>query len=309
MRNHIPAMQQAPELVALLRARFRTYRSAKRTQALFVTFAIGLPMASAFLAPTYPDLKPFLAVTSLLLLLLDTGLVERIQKERLKRGARLQEEFDVEVLGLNWNQSLSGSKVDHEDVRAASAKPLSKKRESQLIPWYEPCVGAVPLHLGRLICQRTNISYDGRLRRTYASFLLGAAIVLGIALALLGISRGLTVSELLVAVTLPCLPLFAWALREHFKQAETASALTTLKSQFETLWKQAMAGEAIAELERGSRELQDSIFRHRASSPLVFDWVYDRLRNSNEDEARHAAECLVAEVKNKLLQEVRHEAA
>lgn len=301
MGNSISTKQQSPELVALLRARFRTYRSAKRTQALFVAFAIGLPMASTFLVPTYPELKPYLVMASLLLMLLDTGLVERIQKERLKRGARLQEEFDVEVLGLNWNQSVSGAKVDHEDVRAASVKPLSKKRESQLTPWYEPCVGDVEQHLGRLICQRTNISYDARLRRTYATFLLGGAITLGIALALLGISRGFTVSELLVAVTLPCAPIFAWALREHFKQADTANALTALKAQFETQWERAMAGENAAELEKGSRELQDAIFRHRASSPLVFDWVYDRLRRTNEDEARHAAERLVNQARTRFI--------
>jgi hypothetical protein len=179
LTNDISSRQVQPELVALLRARYRTYRTAKLTQALFVLLTIALPVMSVFLATAYPQVMPYLAFAAIVLLLLDTGIIDRLQKERIKRGAKLQEEFDVKVLGMSWNRFVAGSMVDHEDVRAASAKPLSQKRESELTPWYEPCVGEVPLLFGRLICQRTNISYDSRLRKKYGSALLYGAIALG----------------------------------------------------------------------------------------------------------------------------------
>lgn len=295
--NDIPAKQTRPEFVTLLRARYRTYRDAKVTQGFFVLLTIVLPVMSVLLAPAYPQAKEYLALTGLILLLLGIGIIDRIQKDRIKKGAKLQEEFDVNVLDMPWNRFVAGSKVDPEDVRAASVRPLSEKRESQLTPWYEPCIGEIPLSFGRLICQRTNISYDERLRKKYGSYLLYGTIVLGIVLLFTGLAFELNFSEMILTVGVPFTPLLGWALREHRKQADTANTLANLKSEFAKLWDKALGGADASQLERGSRELQDAIYQHRASSPLVFDWVYDRLRSANEDEARHAAECLVDQAK------------
>jgi hypothetical protein len=241
--------------------------------------------------------KPYLALCGLVLLLLDTGHLDRLQKDRIKRGAKLQEEFDTKVLQLPWNRFVAGTPIDPEDVRAASAKPLSKTRESQIARWYEPCVGEAPIQVARLICQRTNISYDARLRRTYGGWLLYGTIGLGIILSLAGLAFSLSFSELLLTVAVPLTPVLNWTLREHRKQMDTAAFLGTLKSEFDKVWDKALKGAKPRELEKGSRELQDAIYQHRASSPLVFDWIYYRLRKRNEDEAKHTAEVLVRQAK------------
>lgn len=297
LTNDIPAQQLRPELVALMRARHRAYRDAKLTQGIFVSLTIVLPIVSVLLSPSYPQLKGYLALVALVLSLLDIGIVDRFQKDRIKRGAKLQEEFDIRVFGLPWKRFVAGSVVDPEDVRAASAKPLSPTREATLTPWYEPCVGEIPLSLGRLICQRTNISYDTRLRARYGAFLLYSAITLGIALLFVGLVLKLDFSEMILTVLVPSTPLLGWALREHTKQAETVSGLENLKTEVGKLWEEALAGAHPAELELGSRGLQDALYRHRASSPLVFDWAYDLLRNGNEDAAAHAAQHFVTQAK------------
>lgn len=302
--NEIPSQQALPELVALIRARDRTYRAAKLTQGTFVILSILLPIAGVFLGPNYPSLKPFLALSGLILLLVDTAYLDRLQKDRIKHGAKLQEEFDVTVLQLPWNRFVAGAKVDPEDVRAASGKPLSQARESQIACWYEPCVGEVPIQLARLICQRTNISYDARLRRTYGTWLLYGTVALGVILSFVGIAFDLSLSGLLLTVVVPLMPLLNWALRERHKQADTANHLVALKGEFEKLWEMALKGTRSRDLDMRSRELQDAIYQHRASSPLVFDWVYYRLRNRNEDEAQHAAQMLVQQAKESLKVEV-----
>ncbi|MCF8003889.1 MAG: hypothetical protein K9L32_06710 [Chromatiaceae bacterium] len=303
-QNDIPSEQARPELVALIRARDRTYRAAKFTQGTFVLLSILLPIAGVLLGANYPSLKPFLTLSGLILLLVDTAYLDRLQKARIKRGAKLQEEFDTTVLQLPWNRFVAGAKVDPEDVRAASGRPLSQERESQIVCWYEPCVGEVPIQLARLICQRTNISYDARLRRTYGTWLLYGTVALGIILSFVGIAFNLTLSGLLLAVVVPLMPILNWALREHHKQTDTANYLVTLKGEFEKLWEKALKGTRSRDLDRRSRELQDAIYQHRASSPLVFDWVYYRLRNRNEDEAQHAAKMLVQQAKESLTLEV-----
>ena len=60
------------------------------------------------------------------------------------------------------------------------------------------------------------------------------------------------------------------------------------------------SGASYAELTTAARTLQDAIYRHRASNPLVFDWLYNRLRKRNEDLTRHAADKFVVEAQQKL---------
>jgi hypothetical protein len=258
--NDIPVEQTRSELVELIRARDRTYRAAKLTQGGFVALSILLPIAGVVFVPTYPEVKSFLALFGLVLLLVDTGHLDWLQKDRIKRGAKLQEEFDTRVLRLPWNRFVAGKKVDPEDVRAASAKPLSKMRESQIACWYEPCVGEVPIQLARLICQRTNISYDARLRRTYGSWLLYGTVGLGIILALVGLVLDLSFSALLLTVVVPLMPILNWALRDYHKQTDTASHLVDLNGELEKLWEAALKGAESRDLEKRSRELQDAIY-------------------------------------------------
>lgn len=301
--NEIVVKQVKAELVALLRARYAIYSTAKMTQGGFIFLTVALPVASILLARHFPALKAYFALAALIVLLMDTAMIERIQKDRTKRGAKLQEEFDTQVLGMPWNRFVCGAPVDPEDVREASANPLSKKREAALIGWYEQCVGDVPLHFARLICQRTNLSYDARIRKKYGNWLLYIAIILAVALLAGGVGFELTFPELLLSVIAPVAPIFNWAIREHRKQIDTANTLIVLKSECEKLWEKALGSATIADLEKGSRELQDAIYQHRASSPLVFDWVYGVLRSKNEDAARHAAEHLIAQVREVIARE------
>lgn len=304
MTNEITVKQSEQRLIALLRARERTYHAAKFTQGSLVILTIALPVLSVLLASRFPLLKPYLALAALVLLVLDTGIIERLQKERVKRGAKLIEEFDVEVFGLKWNRFIAGQQVDHEDVRSASAKFLSPKREEELASWYYACVSEVPLPFGRLICQRTNISYDARMRKKYGSTLLYGAIGLGVVLIVAGLAFDLNLAGLMLAVGIPFAPVLTWTLREQRKQLDTAATLATLKSEFEKMWDKALAGATDAEMQQNSRDLQNAIYQHRASAPLVFDWVYNCLRSGNEDEAGHAAQQLVMQAKSAIAKNV-----
>ncbi len=304
--NNIPSKQLQPELICLLRARYRSYASAKLVQGVFVILTVLLPAASLIFSSDYPGAKPYLTFLTIVLLLLDVGLFERANKEKCKQGAKLQEEFDVEVMELPWNRFIVGAKVDHEDVCRSSTKPLSKKREGALIAWYEPCVGELPIHFGRLVCQRTNIAYDAKMRRKYSNTLLWFAVLLGVGLSVLGIAMDMRLADLLSTVWMPLSPVLTWTLREYRKHADTADKLTGLKSEWEKLWEKALKGATANEITVSSRELQDAIFQHRASSPLVFDWVYSFMRSDREAEANHAATKLVETAKKAL---VKKEAA
>jgi hypothetical protein len=300
LRNHIPMRQASDENRGLLRARHRNYCAAKVTQGLLVLVSILLPVIGIWVGPQVPEIQPYLALASLILLAMDTALLDRIQKDRLKRGAKLQELFDTDVFGLPWNRFVTGAPVEHEDVRRLSAKPLSDKREAHFQAWYEVCIGRLPLHLARLIGQRTNISYDARLRRRYGGWLLTLTLFFGVALLYAGLYKGLLFPDLIMTLVVPFLPMLTWALRERMQQANAAISLTNLNSEWDKIWTNALVGADAAALTTEARSLQDAIYQHRERSPLVFDWVYSIFRSANEDEAHHAAEDLVRKAEKAL---------
>lgn len=299
-QNDIPTLQASEEKRRLLRARGRNYRAAKVTQGILVILSVVLPIVGICLGPRVPEVQPYLALSGLILLLLETALFDRVQKDRLKRGAKLQEQFDTEVFGLPWNGFVVGAQVEYEDVRSLSAKPLSKTREAHFHAWYEECVGRLPLHLARLVCQRTNISYDARLRRKYGNRLLTLTIVFGVGLLYAGLTMRLNFADLVMTLMVPFMPLLTWALKEQLQQANTAASLTNLISEWDKIWTQALSGADPEAVTTESRALQDAIYQHRERSPLVFDWVYSWFRSSNEDETHHAAQELVAKAETAL---------
>lgn len=300
MNNDIERLQSCAKNKLLLRARYRNYQAAKFMQGIFVSLSIVLPIAGFSASRICPSMSPYIALLGLILLILENALVDRFQKYRLRRGAKLQEQFDTGVFRLPWNQFIAGDRVEPEDVSALSAKPLSSAREKCFDSWYEPCVSELPLYLGRLVCQRTNLTYDARLRRTYGNAILFLTISSGIILLIVGIARDFRLSELVMTLIIPFMPIMTWALKEQRQHIDTAATLEGLTAEWKKIWNRALASEDEHTLDTLSRGLQDAIYQHRVRSPLVFDWVYNFLRQKSEDIARHAAGQMVEDAKEAL---------
>ena len=299
-QHRIDVEQNKPGRLELLRAQRLFYARAKLCQNFFAFIALLLPAASVLFGASVPAIRPFLGFGSILVLLLEVGIISRRQRDDCKRGAKVQEQFDTEVLQLDWNRLVAGSRVDAEEVRYIASGPIPEAEKTRLENWYEPVFSKLPLPVGRLLCQRTNVTYDMRVRNAYSGILLGAAVLIVVALTLVGLYQSLTVNELILTMYLPALPFAAFVLREHRKQGDTMESLTTLKAEVEKAWDKALGGASYAELTITARALQDAIYRHRASNPLVFDWLYNWLRKQNEVLTRHAADRFVLDAQQKL---------
>ena len=88
-----------------------------------------------------------------------------------------------------------------------------------------------------------------------------------------------------------------WALRECNRQAATIELLDRLNDEVKKFLVRARSGATEQEISMRSRELQDAIFNHRASSPLIFDWVYNLLRRRMEEQMNAGADQLVSELR------------
>lgn len=297
--NSITSKQNDDKNLSLLRARRRLYWTAKRYQGAVVLVTLLLPIVSLCAAAFAPGAKAYIAAAALLFGVCEVIFIDRWHKGLMKCAAKLQEQFDCDVLGMRRNEFLVSAPVDPEEIYELSAKPLKPADEKQLHDWYPIAVGNVPMHVGRILCQRENLLYDGNVRKTYSRVLRAGLLLLVAGLAVYSLAADLKVDAFLLTVLAPATPILNWTLREFFRQRDTVETLERLKSESEKLWKRAVDGLPVGEAAERSRELQDAIYNHRVASPLVFDFLYRFRRDGLEAQMNAGADQLVAAFKTK----------
>ena len=166
-----------------------------------------------------------------------------------------------------------------------------------MINWYPLAVRELPLHLARLVCQRTNLWYDSALRKRYRRVLLTGCVVLVAVAGFTSLAIDHTMTTFVLSTLAPMTPVMIWALRECNRQAATVELLDRLNDEVKKLWDRSRSGATEQEISTRSRELQDAIFNHRASSPLIFDWVYNLLRRQMEERMNAGADHWVSELR------------
>jgi SMODS-associating 4TM effector domain len=293
--NEISSKQNENGLITFLRARRRIYRQAKRYQGAVVLATLSLPVISLVVATYLPQAKPYIAALALFFGVVDLFVFDRLQKGWMKTAAKLQESFDCEVLSMDHNDFLVGPQVDPEEIFSLASAKLADEDEQKLRDWYPVAVARVPLHVGRILCQRENLLYDSNVRRFYGRLLQVGVLVVIAGLFIYAIACGRSMAESLLTVFVPAVPAVNWALREFLRQRDTVETLERLKSESEKLWKRAIQGMGEVEAAERSRELQDAIYAHRVSSPLVFDFLYLFRRNDLEAQMNAGAGHFVAE--------------
>lgn len=293
--NSIVIKQNEARMLSLVRARRRIYWTAKRYQGAVVLVTLLLPVVSLTVATFYPAARSYVAVAAILLGLCEVVLMDRWHKAQMKDAAKLQEEFDCEVLEIRGNSFLVGTNVDPEEVYRLSAKALSPKQEAQLRDWYPVAVGKVPLHIGRITCQRENLLYDGNMRKSYGRAMKVALLILVALLIGYSLATDLKADAVVLTVLVPAMPVLNWVLRECARQRDTVETLLRLKAESEKLWKSAVDGLSAGDAADRSRELQDAIYNHRVASPLVFDFMYRFQRKDFEAQMNAGAEHFVAD--------------
>lgn len=289
--NDIPVLQNAEAGLKLMRAREATYAAATRVQHLQLVITLAIPVVGAVLGLMSPTWRPYIAALSLIISFLDAAVLDRLQRKRLQTAAKIAEQFDTEVLAIPWNAFVAGKRLDPELIDEAASVWSGEARKRLILDWYPPVVGAAPLHLARIICQRTNLWYDSRLRRRYGSAVLAIAFALTASLFIAGLALQMTLIDFVAAVLAPASPVLIWSIREYFRQKDTADAQETVKSEAEVLWERVKAGGCGEDecLDR-AREFQNSIYTRRVVSPLLFPFLYRMSRNSMEARMKVGAE-------------------
>jgi SMODS-associating 4TM effector domain len=289
--NKIPIVQNEEANLRLQRARNQTYARAKVLFYLQLVLTVVVPVGSALWALFVPEWKPFAAFAALTIALLDVTFLDRAQRQLLRVAAKIGEERDCEILELQWNEFTVGKRVEPETIHCAATAYAKRNDDDKLRDWYSPVVGKVPIHLARIICQRTNLWYDAKLRKYYGGTILALAALLVFVLFLSALITDRTMTSFVMSVMAPAAPVLIWSVREHYRQRDTANLLDNIRGQAEVLWDRAKNGRCKpGDCAVQSREFQNAIYTHRATNPLVLPPIYALLRSSMEQQMHHAAE-------------------
>ncbi|WP_298253210.1 S-4TM family putative pore-forming effector [Bradyrhizobium sp.] len=289
--NTIARDQDTPEFQRLLKARQRIYSDATRYRILQITLTVGLPVLGAVLAFTHQETRPYVALYGLIATVLDAMWIDRMQRRLLKVAAKISEEFDCVLLRMPWNSFVAGKREDAEVVDAAARR--WNDDASSIAGWYTGIVPTSRHAMARLVCQRMNLQYDASLRRKYGTYLIWGAGILFIALIVGAVVKDVKLIDF-AAVAATISPAIFWAVREQFRQSDSATANEILKSEAEKFLESVRTARCDdAECEKRSRELQDAIFQRRVANPLVLPLVYRLMRSELEKQAQAGADALL----------------
>jgi SMODS-associating 4TM effector domain len=296
--NRIPQEQNTQRRLDLLAAQRQLYSDAKSLQMISLIISVPLIIVWSIFVALFPLLAVYAGLWGIAATLLELLVFSRLQKSTQEKAAKVQQMFDCEVLQFSWASLNCGIRVEPETIIDASNKFRRKNfNYSSLQDWYPTSIGQLPISQARIICQRSNVWWDSQLRRRYSSWIIIILVALTTTVLLISLIGGLTLEKFLLAVLAPLTPAFVFGLRQYTEHNETAARLDRLREDAEALIQEVIDGRFTQQnLERESHSLQTQIYDNRRRSPLIFDWLYVRLRDKDDEQMNRGAESLAQDL-------------
>lgn len=302
MMNEITILQNDRKQIIRLAAQRALYSKAKILFGIRTSIAILIAITGAVFASVCPEWRPLVALVALPFAFLDGLYLDALQKRWTSTAAKIQEMFDTDVLGQRWVEIRYGRPVDEEEVIEIGSEIADKPdTETRLKDWYPTSVERIPLHLGRLVCQRANCVWDRKLRLRYTEAVLGILILVSLIVFVIGLRVERSFEQFILSVVVPLSPGVLLGLRHLNGLRESNKTLEKLSSDVEKAWRQALAnptdGAAATE---AARDIQSQLFDHRKNGQVLFDWLYWLLRSKSENAMQIHSDDLVRDAERAL---------
>jgi hypothetical protein len=282
--------ERDPDKRRMLMARHWRWTVATRLQCWQIALVLTAPLLAIMVGIPLPGARPLISFLAVAATMVDVTLVDRRYRAALKAAASASELFDTSLLKLPWNSLAAGKPPRPEEIDGAARRWAQKAGTEQPEPWYAVEVDAAPMGFARVVCQRTNLTYDSDLRRLYVRFLDAFAAFVGLVVLVAGLASSARFGDFVLTVWVPAAPILTWTLRERFRQADAIAGNDPVIAAAEALLEDMIAERCEADdCERRSRALQDSIFLRRSSTVLLFPGIYHLQRPDAERDMRAAA--------------------
>lgn len=293
--NQIPIKQNEELQLQRLSAQRELYTSAKKTFYLQVGLNVVVPILLSFCSMFFEPVRPWAALSGVCLVLINLLILERIIKLKREKAAKIQELFDCDVLELPLSPLKSVSEITVEEIlEQYHAHSKVQSNVEKIRDWYSVHIGRLPIHMARLICQRTNCTWDKKLRTSFLTIIISIGCLAVIGLGVFGLKNKLTMPDFILIATV-LMPFFQFCIRQFWDNRDTINRLKELIKYADSIWKEALNGKESSAISEASRRLQDEIFTHRSRNPLIPDFIYWEKRDEDEKLLNKTAESLIAE--------------
>ena len=149
VQNDIVTRENEQTFIDRLAAQRHLYSKAKKLSNILFVVCVLLPVVLSIakvLYPTCVSLPKIIVVYSVVATLLRIWLKDLSTNLKVS-AARIQQLFDCDLFGLEWNKALCGSKPKPEDVLKATRGASYEKLDN----WYETIVSQLPPTVGVLV--------------------------------------------------------------------------------------------------------------------------------------------------------------
>lgn len=203
--------------------------------------------------------------------------INKSKKEKKFLAATIQQEFDVNVYSMKWDRKLFGERKDlSAEIAEASQKIMNNEKEKKLLnDWYPKEADELPLEGGIFACQKSNFTWDAKLRKRYKIFL--QVILGGIIILLIIIFIHSSVQDFFCRGVLPVLSTLMWIKETKDNINNDLIFMNSISTPiYSTKMK---TKEELAFIQR-------DIFEHRKSQTKIPDWFYKIHKNQDESRER-----------------------
>jgi hypothetical protein len=277
--NQISEEQNTEEALLRLKAQNRLYSEAKLFQCLHFILCVCLVVAIS-LARNYFKcelLSQFALLYSIAVSLLRPFLLYRKQT-KVDMAACIQQLFDISLYHFEWEDWLCGNKPNIDDIHKYANKIHSVEGFEN---WYDKRVGQVPLKLAILICIRSNVSYDRRLRENCQTLCKYIIMAIMAVLFCYNFSMNEPIMDILLYQAAPLLPIAVWGWDIYQQFSKNLTSLECIRKKLDDSLDK---GNAEKISTKQLCQLQNMLFLYRKSNFLIPDWIYNRLRSKHEEE-------------------------
>ncbi len=276
--SEISKQQNLQHNIDLLIAQRFYYSRAKKIRNFRIVVSVIFALLSPIIFFFMPNQATTIGAIGGIWALIAYLLKKLFENSNIEKAAKIQEEFDTALFKVNWNSVLAGEKVSFEDVNYAKEK--FRGDTTKLKDWYSSSLD-FPYPIDVLLCQRSNLVWDWRLKKVYSIAIFVVVIVYLIATIILGSVLELKLSEYILGLFLPALSGYFIGIDEGTDHFKASNKRKNLEKKINILSDAALNRSSLNLNEL--RQIQDCIFEFR-KGPMVADWFYwlfrDRFENN-----------------------------
>lgn len=286
--NNIAERQNEPEMLRMLAAQRQLYLEEKQWIWRWLLITTLIAVISSSVLAAIDLISAYITVMLILVAVGELVVYSNLQK-RGENAAHIQEMFDTTLFNLPWNTAVKKppkALINAAAERYDNSTSAEEKAKYPLTNWYGyELKPEMPLYQARVACQKENVNWEDRIRRTYIRWVIRALLGLGLLVMLVGIALNWTFQEFFAKTLILLLPIFLAGGNHVWNHHKALKSIEDASKTCENLWEYVQSPTADPEeATRRSYDLQQEIRHYRATNPPVFDWLYRRIKKQIDKE-------------------------